>query len=813
MGPQELWFRACERSRMLSEQLIVTCGRAKWSRERLSSRLLSMSPSLVRAQHALVRRDWQSAGEGLHAHFVTRPGLFPLDPSRRESIATSIGEQFPGAAHAARTLADRLLAGRYDLLGYQDLMIGASDQIDWHFDPVHARRAPRQFWTRVPYLDPRVGDHKIIWELNRHQHWLMLGRAAWLTNDSRYAESFRSQLASWLSENPPLTGINWSSMLELGFRAISWLWAIHFFVAVQDESSDWSWLIDALLALDAQLNHISRHLSTYFSPNTHLLGEGLALYVAGRVLPELRGARNWEALGRQILKEQARRQVHPDGGHAELSAHYHRYALDFYLLALVIARLTNDPAQTDFAEVASRLAVFCRAIAEHDGRLPTIGDDDGGLLFPICGRSPADASDSLSLAASLLDRPDLAVTDPPEETLWMLGGDRARLRWPKRSHAPKSHLFPQTGYAVLRSAQGQGILDVGPHGFLNGGHAHADALSLVLSIEGRPLLVDPGTSTYTMDPDRRDLFRSTAMHNTPTVDGLQQSISDSPFHWRTVAKSSVRLWRNGPGFDAVEGEHDGYLPQVHRRAVLRDQSGLWLVADHLLGKGRHQLDLHWHLDPAWHVTQNDRGVARIEHTDGSAAEIASTGSELTYCRGGELGWRAPVYGQRVPAFTLHVTESGPVPLSVVTAIAAGFPEKSLSLEAVEVATDRKDNWHRSAVAGHYADGRFIALFSTEDAAREGVSVRSCQRIHLDGNEFHTDARLALLGLSRSYEPTFLTLIEATTAVWTGPSGFQVQPLSSAADLHLDRTALIRLSHGGSGDRSIVNTTERTLCAE
>ena len=42
-------------------------------------------------------------------------------------------------------------------------------------DPVHARRVPRQFWSTVPYLDPECGDHKIIWELNRHQHWLVLG--------------------------------------------------------------------------------------------------------------------------------------------------------------------------------------------------------------------------------------------------------------------------------------------------------------------------------------------------------------------------------------------------------------------------------------------------------------------------------------------------------------------------------------------------------------------------------------------------------------------------------------------------------------
>ena len=74
-------------------------------------------------------------------------------------------------------------------------------------------------------------------------------------------------------------------------------------------------------------------------------------------------------------------------------------------------------------KIAAAMASFCHAIADHDGRLPTIGDDDGGLLFPICGRSPDDARDSLAIAAALLSRPELAPDELPEEAFWMVGGD------------------------------------------------------------------------------------------------------------------------------------------------------------------------------------------------------------------------------------------------------------------------------------------------------------------------------------------------------------------------------------------------------
>ena len=48
-------------------------------------------------------------------------------------------------------------------------------------------------------------------------------------------------------------------------------------------------------------------------------------------------------------------------------------------------------------------------------------------------------------------------------------------------------------------------------------HAHADTLSCVVHVDGAPLLIDTGTSTYAAGPVR-DRERSTAAHNTVEVD-------------------------------------------------------------------------------------------------------------------------------------------------------------------------------------------------------------------------------------------------------------------------------------------------------
>ena len=81
---------------------------------------------------------------------------------------------------------------------------------------------------------------------------------------------------------------------------MSWIWALHFLVGTKAHSDE-TWIVDMLVALDRQLNHIEQNLSVYFSPNTHLTGEALALYVAGVALPELSGSPRWAETGRAIL--------------------------------------------------------------------------------------------------------------------------------------------------------------------------------------------------------------------------------------------------------------------------------------------------------------------------------------------------------------------------------------------------------------------------------------------------------------------------------------------------------------------------------
>ena len=807
MRGEELRWRARTTLRAAAQDLASRVRTPRWNRSDITAVLTPAAGRDIRDDAAAGR--WPGVHAALARRMQARRTRFVLDPAAQRHVCHAVLAHDPDAGNQARARADRVVKGRYDLLGYRGLRFTTSGRrVDWHFDPVWGRSAPRVFHARVPYLDPAIGDHKIIWELNRHQHWLTLGRAAWLTGDHRYADAALDELYDWLDANPPLIGINWASMLEIGFRAISWTWTLHWLLGLSgpDAGTAWPgarsgdtpgripdqdrgsrtgdarpWLVDMLVALARQLTHVERNLSYYFSPNTHLTGEALALYVAGVALPELAAADRWIGTGRRVLLAEIDRQILADGGHAERSTHYQRYTLEFYVLALLTARIAgDDEAAARFEEAARRLAEFTRVLADDKGRLPLIGDDDGGMLWPLTGRACNDVRDALATAAAALGRPALAPWGPTEETIWVAGpAAAARLAEGERpAPAPiASRALADTGYIVMRDAGGShAVFDAAPHGYLNAGHAHADALAVTLTLAGRPLLVDPGTSTYTMDPALRDRLRSTASHNTLTIDGQPQSTPAGPFHWLTRTDATLETWRGHETLDYAEAAHEGYAPVRHRRAVVRTARGGWLIADEILGRGRRTAAAHWHVAPEW-TLRSEAGRVQAVHADGAGAWLLHDGgSAAIVCADREsgLGWYAPVYGMLQPSSTVRITLEGEAPLYMLTWVAgdAAWPSPVLHRVAVDGDADP------STLAAAVASGGRRALFLLRMGGAPAHAARICRAA-----EFESDARL-LHALSDGDRLISIDLVDATRLVTRRRGWLSIDAEGPFGDLHV-----------------------------
>lgn len=602
--------------------------------------------------------------ENLLAHFRQRSSThFFAGLADREETVRELRRRFGRSAEEkVIESARRIREGRFSLLGLQELSFGSPP--DFHLEPASGKRAPLLHWRLFDELGAELtGDKKIIWELNRCQYFVTLGRAYWYTRDEAYAETFVAHLDAWIEQNPPGRGLNWVSSLEVAFRAISWLWALHFF---RDSKSLAPGLfLRALKYLDLHARHLETYLSTYSSPNTHLTGEALGLFYLGTLLPELPRAARWRETGEHILLTELRRHVLSDGVYFEQSSYYQRYTTDFYTHLYILKQLNGEAIAPELEEKLALLLDHLMYITCPDGTTPFYGDDDGGRLVTLDERERNDFRAALSTGASLFARPDYksVAGEAAEETLWLLG--RAGLQrfddLDARPPEATSRAFSDGGYYVMRDGwtrrSNYMLIDCGPHGTLNCGHAHADALSFVAAARGRTLLVDPGTYTYTGSIEERDRFRGSSAHNTLTVDGESSSVPDGPFNWKHIAKARAHTWASHERFDFFEGTHDGYArlssPAVHMRSILFLKNDYWIMRDRVETTGAHRYDLHFHFAAAAEpsVEINDTEHVRLRENGRDAPGLELFG----FVGGGgglwrnEESWVSRCYGAREAA--------------------------------------------------------------------------------------------------------------------------------------------------------------------
>ena len=573
--------------------------------------------------------DGPVIAEGLWQKFYTS-GVKRFFPVFRESGAaiqrfrTEFGEKRVADIIAR---AETIVAGRYEILGLRNLYLGT--EIDWHCEPLTSKRSPLKHWKEFDELDTtETGNKKIVWEINRHQHFFILGAAYLLTRDERYARTFCDQLSSWMDQNPPGMGINWSSSLEVAMRAMSWVWAFHMFR--NSDSFTPELFRRALKFIHVHGRHIERYLSKYYSPNTHLTGEALGLYYVGTQFPFFERSPKWQQLGEDILFDEITRQVHQDGVYFEQSTWYQRYTVDIYthfsILRALIPDAPADPRTPDLADRFEAASDLLMHLTMPDGSTPLIGDDDGGRMLPITSSASDDFRGSLAVTAILFDRPDhkALAGRSSEELFWLLGTAGLDSFKTKESSEPKgtSTGFRNGGYFAMRDGWGELdsclVVDCGDLGALSAGHGHADALSFVAAVHGRPLLVDSGTYTYHESKELRDYFRSTSAHNTLEVDGRPSSEPAGPFSWHSKAEAFLNNWVASDRFDLFEGHHNGYRrledPVIHHRSILGLKGDYWILRDLAEAKERHRFVLNFHFAANVEARIDNRQVIADGHT-------------------------------------------------------------------------------------------------------------------------------------------------------------------------------------------------------
>lgn len=447
----------------------------------------------------------------------------------------------------------------------------------------------------------------LLWRYNQHYFDDLVARDA----GSRSGWQ-RALVQRWVAQNPAPLGTAWApypTSLRIA-NWIKWFWG--------GEPGPQAWLDS--LALQARW--LARRLEWHLLGN-HLFVNAKALLMAGLFFDGAEATR-WRHTAVRILRRQLPEQFLADGGQFERSPMYHALGLEDLLdllNALVHAGTPGEAEAALRADLHRRAAAalhWMRCMAHADGSLARFNDCADGIAPP--------AVELERYAAAL----GVMAAPPPTEPLLLLPSGYARLA---------------RGPALL-------LADVAPVGpdYLPG-HAHADTLCFELALQGRPLLVNRGTSEYGTGA-RRLLERGTAAHNTVLLAGTDSSEVWSGFRvGRRARPLAVRLqgWQ-------LEAEHDGYrhlpgTPHHERRWTLDD--GALLVEDRIARAQRlpGPAVARFHLAP---------GLTLAEEAGGGHWSVFDAGREIARVRldGGRAAaepWQhAYAFGDLRPAQTLRV---------------------------------------------------------------------------------------------------------------------------------------------------------------
>lgn len=574
--------------------------------------------------------------------------------TRRRPVWHHDGESFPALVRRIppwlkqRTVSEAtaIASRRFTFRGHSPIVL----------DPI--------VWDREP-----DGDVAWVQDLNRHNWFATLGFAYWYTGDSRYLRAFVELSDSWIAAYGNRIGeARWDNPFNVAARINAWVWALFLFLPC----SEWGerQLRRFLTVLGRLAAYLYQTIEVH-SPGNHLLLEAKALALVGELFPEFRGARRWRRKGWDTLDRELRKQICADGVHAQRSTMYHRIIAgelsELWLLAERNGWRHADPL---------------RSIVVHMGEFEQWIDLGRGD-YPLFGDSYVEDTYFRFSAAAAVGRlaPAAAPRVLKDYHFWTHGHPvpSSEAEPTPSDRRPAARAFRDGGYYVVRSGWTPDadvlVWDCGPTGYgPHRKHSHLDALSVVLSLGGVPMLIDPGSSQSRTEKRR---LRGTGSHNTVVVDGQDQGILSRRNEIWMPPRTALELWAACDRCSVMVGVHDGYTrfpqPVEHSRTIAAVHDGYWVIIDRLSGSGHHDAEQRFHFAPGSRIRVGDDGRSCLTETGSARLRVVCPPVPVAEPSAVECAIEHTVAelacGVSEPVSVLVQRRSGPAPALLVAVLA------------------------------------------------------------------------------------------------------------------------------------------------
>lgn len=566
--------------------------------------------------------------------------------------------------------ADDVINGVMQIFSHTSVEVGAPPR--WHANPFTGEETPATpHWSEIG--DFACGDIKLIWEPSRFGFAFTLARAYWRTSDERYPETFWRFVEDWRDRNHPQQGANWKCGQETSLRVMAWCFALHAFLNSPATTPARVAMLAGMIGVSA--HRIAANLDYALSQrNNHGISEGVGLWTIGALFPELRGAQEWRARGREVLETCGRELIYDDGSFSQHSMNYHRLMLHDYVWALRLDELLGKEFSSELRDRVKRAGDFLYQLQDEEtGGVPCYGANDGALILPL---NNCDYRDYRPIVNAVHYLTHKTRCYPPggwdEDLLWLFGGESLDTN---TVATERTNLAAEIGgYYTLRGNRSWAFIRCAS---FRDRPAQADMLHVDLWWRGRNVALDAGTYSYNAPAPWNNSLSGTAYHNTVSVEGLDQMSRAGKFLWLPWLQGDLKVRRESERkhLAYLEGEHDGYHrlhpPVAHRRALIRLGNESWLVLDCLQGTAQREYTLHWLLDDVPHIWDEKINRVALEypescyylqtgglHYNEAQRSLECKASIVRGDKHSPRGWQAPYYNHRLPALSIKTNVTG-----------------------------------------------------------------------------------------------------------------------------------------------------------
>lgn len=399
-----------------------------------------------------------------------------------------------------RSSAAAILRG--DWLAFGHLPIKVDDPPNWHRDNLVGkdRRSSKSAFKLDHRAQPDGADIKVIWEPSRWYQLVRLAMAAWLLDDAKARDKCIEWLHDWVKSNPPFTGLNWTSGLEVGLRLVQYTWIDAFLAAAGVPNKTLQELRHEILPPHTW--YAWRYKSFGSSANNHLVGEIAGLVLAVARWPDLAKISAPLADLAKLIEREILLQFAPDGGNKEQALSYHLFSWEFFYHS----QCALASAGIELSKEASRRLLdarefYCQIKPETDPW--DFGDSDNAYVLPLFAGECHASAEWWRLFSNAKSSPALD---------FFCANCGPIRQFPKADW----HIFQDSGYAIFRSDDWFIRFDLSPLGYLSmAPHGHLDALHVSIWFRGEPVIIDPGTGAYYADKTVRNYFADWSAHNSP----------------------------------------------------------------------------------------------------------------------------------------------------------------------------------------------------------------------------------------------------------------------------------------------------------